>query len=244
MHAKLSPSSAHRWIYCPGSVALSDQAPEQEPSEYALEGTFAHSKAEKGLRDRKSTYLAPIKYNGESNQDLTNAVNFYLKFAWKLIKSADHYLIEQRVRFSKNIFGTADLIVLDEMLNTLVVVDYKHGARIPVDPINNPQLVIYGLASLNHLTKPQNYHYLSLVICQPRIKNGNKIKTWNVPIAELKEQWEPRIIRAIKRVHNRPDTYVVGSHCRWCPGIDLKLGNHICPEQQKTKTEQAKEMFE
>lgn len=40
-HAKLSPSSAHRWIACPGSVWLSEDAP-KTTSAYAEEGTKAH----------------------------------------------------------------------------------------------------------------------------------------------------------------------------------------------------------
>lgn len=40
-HAKLSPSSADRWMTCPGSVALS-QGIKEESSSYADEGTAAH----------------------------------------------------------------------------------------------------------------------------------------------------------------------------------------------------------
>ena len=43
-HALLAPSSAHRWIECPGSVVLSKDIPETT-SEYAEEGTFAHAVA-------------------------------------------------------------------------------------------------------------------------------------------------------------------------------------------------------
>ena len=49
-HAKLSASSAFRWINCPGSVALADQLPAPGSSAYADEGTLAHALAELKLQ--------------------------------------------------------------------------------------------------------------------------------------------------------------------------------------------------
>lgn len=40
-HAKYSPSGAHRWMPCPGSIALELDIPNTS-SEYADEGTSAH----------------------------------------------------------------------------------------------------------------------------------------------------------------------------------------------------------
>ena len=50
-HALLSPSSAHRWINCPGSVGLIKDIPEVM-SEYALEGSAAHILAQYCLEDK------------------------------------------------------------------------------------------------------------------------------------------------------------------------------------------------
>ena len=48
-HALLSPSSSERWIACPPSVRLSEKF-EEKNSEYAAEGTAAHSLCEYKLR--------------------------------------------------------------------------------------------------------------------------------------------------------------------------------------------------
>ena len=47
-HAKLSPSGAHRWMACPGSVGLEAAFPDQS-SAYAAEGTLAHTLASEHL---------------------------------------------------------------------------------------------------------------------------------------------------------------------------------------------------
>lgn len=56
-HAELSPSSAERWMNCPGSVPLS-RGYANESSEYADEGTCAHFLASFCLSNKRE----PVKY--------------------------------------------------------------------------------------------------------------------------------------------------------------------------------------
>ena len=63
-HARCSASAAHRWINCPGSIALSDQCPDPGSSSYADEGTIAHSLAELKLR-RSLNELTGSQYKKE-----------------------------------------------------------------------------------------------------------------------------------------------------------------------------------
>lgn len=49
-HAILSASSSHRWLSCPPSALANNEA-KDTPSEFALQGTDAHSLCEYKLRE-------------------------------------------------------------------------------------------------------------------------------------------------------------------------------------------------
>jgi hypothetical protein len=49
-HALLSPSSAEKWLNCPGSLVM-EKGLKQQESKYAMVGTCAHELAELTLND-------------------------------------------------------------------------------------------------------------------------------------------------------------------------------------------------
>jgi len=77
-HARLSPSSAERWMTCPGSVKLAEGI-EDTGSSYAAEGTAAHEMAERILKGAHGESLIGLKAeNGvEFTEDmLTHVLNY------------------------------------------------------------------------------------------------------------------------------------------------------------------------
>ena len=56
-HAQFSPSSAYRWISCPGSVALCKGLPDEEGSVYAMEGTIAQVKNQSRMSRKQNFYI-------------------------------------------------------------------------------------------------------------------------------------------------------------------------------------------
>ena len=62
-HALLSPSSAHRWLACPASVAASAGL-QDTPSEHAVVGTVAHDIAARpktpGVRSHEQPPKDPV----------------------------------------------------------------------------------------------------------------------------------------------------------------------------------------
>lgn len=57
-HAKFSPSSAEKWMTCPGSIAMEEGLPDSS-SAFADEGTAAHFLASESLKNEvhPATYI-------------------------------------------------------------------------------------------------------------------------------------------------------------------------------------------
>src|SRR5438093_12672015 len=106
-HALLSPSSAARWLRCPGSVELC-KGVAGKGSEYASEGTRAHELAAAILRD--------VQYE-DYDTDMLGYVEVYTNAIRESVADTGTLLIEQSVDISTwtgeaGAKGTADAIIL------------------------------------------------------------------------------------------------------------------------------------
>ena len=94
-HALLSASSSSRWLNCPPSARL-EEAVEEETSQYAREGSFAHSLAELHLArhlefintDKYHKKLKKLKQDPFYSQELEDYVNIYVDLAVEKINEA------------------------------------------------------------------------------------------------------------------------------------------------------------
>ena len=155
-HAKLSPSSAHRWATCPGSVALNRFVPRKPSGEAAKLGTFLHAVAEYTLRRKlvdRSFEVANILgcTDGEYvlDNDGATKVYTYSEFVYSLVDLGGKVAIEvaldlEPITGERNARGTADCVV--KLDNKFYVIDLKTG-RIPVEAEGNMQLNMYALAA-------------------------------------------------------------------------------------------------
>ena len=123
----LSPSGAHRWMRCPGSLGLESKLSDQ-PSKYAAEGTIAHQVASECLQDRiNGGSMTPDDYLGRMmeadgfefcvTKDMVAHVEKYIEFVFQTAGEEGQILVEKRVDFSAaigvpNSTGTADTIIL------------------------------------------------------------------------------------------------------------------------------------
>lgn len=84
-HALLSPSGAHRWMRCPGSIALSQGLPDEE-TEYAAEGTFAHAVAAHCLTHKlDARQVDKILHRGKDtpvSREMQDYVQEYLDYVY------------------------------------------------------------------------------------------------------------------------------------------------------------------
>lgn len=151
-HAKLSPSSAHRWIHCPGSVEASKDAPRSYNAAAEL-GTGAHALAEYTLRSDhsavKETWLGQTfdfifdraKKSFIVTRDIIDNVNVYVRRVVEQVRKhpGAKLILEKRADLSHiqiGMFGHADTVI--DAGSSVVLSDFKYGF-VPVHLIGNPE---------------------------------------------------------------------------------------------------------
>lgn len=193
-HATFSPSAAHRWMTCPGSIALTRDAP-RTSNAYADEGTAAHELAQRALTYGKHA----VFFVGEQIQvgeriflvdhDMAEYVQVYLDEVRRRVGNGS-LLIEQRVTFSDAIgvpsqFGTADAIILSGDGKRVQVIDLKYGQGVRVECAENEQLLTYGAAVLETFDAAMgDVQEVELVVVQPRLDH---IDAWECSVERIRE---------------------------------------------------------
>lgn len=234
-HSELGASSYSRWKECPGSVNLCRDIPKKS-SIYADEGTLAH--------DIASKLLLRESVGREVDAEMYEAICVYLDHIASLRdKKPSFEAVEQRLDLSQyhpKLFGTADYVCYFAETKTLYVVDYKHGAGVPVEVVEdgapNEQLMYYGLGALHMNGFPIEKIVLSIV--QPRCFHpSGPVRSVDVSPMVMLDYAATLVEDAYKTEEPHP-ALKVGDHCRWC------AAQAICPAMHKKAVESAKMVFD
>lgn len=226
-HAKLSASSAHRWINCPPSVRLEAQFPD-DGSVYADEGTFAHWVAEAYLNQAinpqptaawKMTRAAlqAHKYWSEALHDHISGYATQVLEHFNAVKQRcpdAEILLEQRLDFSRWVpggFGTGDVVIIAD--GTVEVIDLKYGAGVPVSAEDNPQLRLYGLGAIEAYGFLYGCDQVTTTIIQPRL---DSISSETMTAAELLAWAEETVAPIAALAEAGEGEYQPGDHCKFC----------------------------
>lgn len=208
-HAKLSPSSAKKWLACPGSHRLEHpaDAPEFEPRFFSLEVTEA-------MAEYVQVYLDAVRGRVEEYK-LAGAQSVELMVEQKL--PIGHITGEEGATGS----GDAVIIVVWADGTALIDVgDLKTGMGVEVDAEDNPQLQLYALGALYEHSLAYEITRARLTIYQPRL---NKTPSeWEVSVEDLEKfgrHAKERAFHAIQVRNGEKDETVhfhlrPGDHCR------------------------------
>lgn len=242
-HARFSPSGAHRWKACPGSLALEAGLPDTS-GVHADEGTAAHFLASECLLAQQDAVIhvdavievardARWYYTGDPvtgtlftvTADMANDVQVYIDDVRRAAQGG--YLeVEVRLDHSAAIdqpeqFGTGDAVIVKP--RRLEVRDLKFGRGVKVDAENNEQLMLYGLGALDRYEMVADFDEVLLAIHQPRLDH---LSEWVVSVEDLRK-FGDEAKRAAKMCLVNIEAYAQNPHvaldlnpgpkqCRWC----------------------------
>jgi hypothetical protein len=233
-HSPIGASSMSRLIACPGSYNLSAQIPgsANRSSIYAATGTVAHALAEQVLdkggdpADEIGTVVTVDGHDVTVDEDMVSAITIYVDELTRRRAGADAAAFEVRVCLDAlwaddpwkppvSAFGTCDAMLYHAKDRKLTIIDYKNGAGVFVDVVDNAQLLYYAAGALFEV--PASPVYVEMVIVQPHVANQEKVRSFEITIVDLR-MWIDNVLKpAIRAVFEPNSKLSAGKHCRFCP---------------------------
>jgi len=230
-HAILAPSSAHRWVFCPGSVRLEALFPETEERPEAAEGTAAHWVIECMLLEHRTPAVDEVAPNGvhvdatmiEAAQVVYDDVVATLGAQWRHMIA-----VEQRVaipRVHPQNWGTPDIRAWQQLGDgrwKLHVWDFKYGFKI-VEAYENWQCIDYASGLLSEAKLDDGWNdqntVVSICVIQPRAPHREgSVRRWVFRASDIRGHINRLQMSAIDALGENPKCYPEPSACEDCKG--------------------------
>ena len=233
-HSPLGGSAAERYIKCPASVNLVRKgivkedgavvhAGEYENDEFSGPGTVAHELAAECLKMETDPFIAigEVRDGIKIDAEMVNAVSEYVNLVrgtheGRVICAAE--LSFHASTLHPLYYGTVDAVVTDWDADTMHIWDFKYGAGVSVEAVDNAQLKYYAAGLIEtggnlwneikyvmlHIVQPRAYHYAGTH--RTELLTIDELKTWLIEILQ------PAMCEALTS-----DEAVAGPHCQFCP---------------------------
>lgn len=240
-HSSRSASGAYRWMHCSGQPQLVELLIEkkkipkyEESSIYAKRGTAAHWVIEQCVDGADPTeYLNVEAPNGiVLDEEDISAVMDFLMFL-KEVRATEKFILHSEIKVAVDeihplLFGTTDIALVSSDMKKLKIIDYKHGAGVPVNVENNYQLMYYALGTIQKMCKHygmpipdidkwgQVFEEVELIVVQPRCnhKDGS-VRRWIAPSERL-DLFGAQLLVGCNDTLKPDAPLVAGNWCKWC----------------------------
>jgi hypothetical protein len=255
-HALLSPSGAHRWMRCPGSLLLEKAAPDRS-TRYADEGSAAHLIAteclQSGGKITPDEYLGRMLDMGEHeilvDHEMVQSVEQFIEVVEKYAAGGGQILVDKRVDFTDYLaiegivtidHGAGPLETRKELVrqtgtadviiifpDRIIVIDLKYGRGVKVYAEHNEQCRLYALGTLHDFGIACDPTTVTMVIHQPRLEHLDE----DTMTVEDLEAWalnhaKPGAEAALAAMDMTPETVTLEPGEKQCKFCNAKA---ICP---------------
>lgn len=217
-HSVFGPSSAARWMVCPGSL-IPGLIAGDSPNKYSAEGTVAHHVAEVWLTSGEEPYhLVGTKmtvdgFEIEITEEMISHLRRYVEAAQE--GEGDCYT-EVKVNLSKytpipNQGGTADRVWAS--WQHLTVMDLKYG-MVRVFARENKQGLSYALGVFEEWDWLYDFQTITIRIFQPRLDHDDVYTCTREELLAFGEEFRAAAARAwVPDAPRQPDPKA----CEYCP---------------------------
>lgn len=217
-HAPFAPSGFERVMLCPGSL-LAERAFPDYTTEYAAEGTFAHTIRELCLNHDLDVEDF-LGYTGSADgYEFTvekDMVRFLQPGIDRIREFGGTWFFETRVsaeKWVKDMWGTLDAGGFDDEL--IIIDDLKYGRGYRVDAFRCVQLMLYAIMFWHqvarHKTKARKF---LLRIDQPRMPGGTS--EWYTTLDELLAFMDDAVEAAKRALDPDAPRHASPAACKFC----------------------------
>lgn len=239
MPVQIRPSSAGKWVNCPGSAKMEEGLPDGDTA-CADEGTVAHWIAAKILRGEPLPEIGS-QWEVENKEVVPALVDSGLPtvtFTQEMLDYVSKYMgavlggtypeyvhVEEHVKIFDNLEGTPDAFEYVEGQGKLYVHDLKYGFQ-QIDARDNYQLLLYAHGILQTYPDWDIWQGITLVIHQPRLDRiDSHTYTWEEFGAKIDElNYHATVARMAEKGHDlNPGDHCAKYYCKaraTCPALN------------------------